>query len=225
MLFDLEDLLERPSNRDLEMDDFVLAADRMIAQQCLFRDDYNSKSTYDLIIKNKVYFQNLFEAIGRELVINERDLMIELRPKASATRKILKLDETIILLALRTAFEQGVKTFSQEDYGQIHTTSMAVIERFQQWTPKPAPPWTRVYEILKSFERRRFIDLGKLIEEEKGVEIVIRPAIRGVTGEGEGYLDRIDTFINAKTDTKARHNDEQIDDRSAEEMSDEGAPE
>ncbi|TCM16077.1 uncharacterized protein DUF4194 [Novosphingobium sp. PhB165] len=221
-LYDLEELLDRPQNRDLTKEMMVKAADRLLAQQCLFRDDYNASGTYDLIVRHKGYFGGLFDALGRDLVIKPDEMMIELRPQDSLTRTMLSLDETIILLALRATFEQGVVSMSQEEFGLIATTSMEVLERYDQWVARPRPPWPRVRKILEAFRKRRFIDLGEDIPLENGVAITIRPAIRSVTGEA--YQARIAEWIAA---THARQDTAEIPgglSDFAEDDGDDGAP-
>jgi hypothetical protein len=195
MLFDLEELLTKPSNQGIEASDMEEAADRLLSQQNLYRDDFNARKTYELILRFRNYFTDLFEAIGRDLVITERELMIELRPRESAARKTLKLDETILLLSLRAAFEQGVSEFDQGDYGEISISSMVLLERYEPTVNRPRPPWPRVREILKTFKQHRFIDLGDEYPDKSGIDIIIRPAIRSVTGDG--YLARIEAFIQA----------------------------
>lgn len=206
MLDDLEYLLERPANRDVEAADLERAADRLLHQQCLFRDDWNSRRTYELVVRFKGYFGDLFTAIGRDLMVNERELMVELRPRESMARVTLSLDETILLLSLRAAFEQGVTEFSQGDHGEVEITSMDLLERHDPMTGRPRPPWPRVRDILKSFERRRFVALGEEFPEESGVLITIRPAIRGVTGEG--WLARIEAFLQSRDERAAAPDEE-----------------
>lgn len=71
MLYDLEELLEKPANHDLTKADFAEAADRLLSAQCLFRHDHSSQKSYDLILRFKGYFTNLFDALGRNLVIQD----------------------------------------------------------------------------------------------------------------------------------------------------------
>ncbi|WP_226635792.1 DUF4194 domain-containing protein [Novosphingobium profundi] len=198
-LYDLEELLEHPQNRDLSKEMMVRAADRLLYQQCLFRDDHNAAGTYDLLVRHRVYFAGLFDALGRDLVVRPDEMMVELRPQESLTRTILSLDETILLLALRATFENGVLTMNQEEFGHVETTSMEVMERYDQWVARTRPPWSRVRRILDSFRRRRFIDLGDEIPQENGIAITIRPSIRSVTGDA--WQTRIEEWMEA---TRAR---------------------
>lgn len=204
-LLDLEELLEKPQNADLSKEMMVRAADRLLAQQCLFRDDHGAAATYDLVLRHRGYFTGLFDAIGRGLAIREDEMMIELRPLESLARTILSVDETIVLLALRATFEQGVATMAQEEFGHVETTSMEVMERYDQWVARARPPWPRVRRILDAFRRRRFIDLGDEIAEENGVAITIRPAIRSVTGEA--WQARIEEWIKAGDVRRAGQDD------------------
>ncbi|AXK44031.1 DUF4194 domain-containing protein [Erythrobacter aureus] len=197
MLFDLEDLLTRPKNQDVEASEFRAAASRMLTQQTLFRDDWNSKNLYEFILRFRVYFSDLFDALGLEMVISERDLTIVLKPAESQAKKRLPMDETVILLSLREAFERGVTSFDIGDFGEVEITSMALLERYEAVTGKQRPAWTRVHAILKEIKRRRIIDFGEEFPEESGVSIIVRPSIREITGEG--YLTRIEDFIAAQS--------------------------
>lgn len=221
-LYDLEELLERPQNRDVSKEMMVRAADRLLAQQCLFRDDYNASGTYDLIVRHAAYFRGLFDALGRDLVIRADEMMIELRPQDSLSRTTLSVDETIVLLALRATFEQGVLTMSQEEFGHIETTSMEVMERYDQWVARPRPPWARVRKILDAFRRRRFIDLGDDIPLENGVRITIRPSIRSVTGDA--WQTRIEEWIAATQARLAAEAQGQLPKSHSEEAAEEVAP-
>lgn len=195
MLFDLEELLEKPRNQDVEASDFRSVASRMLRQQTLYRDDWNSKSAYEFILRFRGYFTDLFDALGLDLVIAERDLTIALTPKQSQARKRLSLDETVLLLLLRAAFEQGVAAFEIGDHGEVAITSMELLERYEAITGRPRPAWPRVRDILKECRRRAFIALGEEFPDESGIEITVRPSIRDVTGEG--YLARIDEFLGS----------------------------
>lgn len=195
MLFDLEELLEKPRNHDVEASDFRGIASRMLRQQTLYRDDWNSRSAYEFILRFRSYFTDLFDALGLDLVITERDLTISLTPKQSQARKRLSLDETVLLLLLRAAFEQGVAAFEIGDHGEVAITSMELLERYEAITGRTRPAWPRVREILKECRRRAFIALGEEFPDESGIEITVRPSIRDVTGEG--YLARIDEFLAA----------------------------
>lgn len=196
MLFDLEELLQKPQNHDVEASEFRVIASRMLRQQTLYRDDWNSRPTYDFLLRFRSYFSDLFDALGLDLVISERDLIIALKPRESQARARLSLDETVLLLSLRAAFEQGVASFDIGDHGEVRITSMELLERYEATTGRVRPAWPRVRDILKEFKRRRFIMLEEEFPDESGVQIVIRPSIRELTGEG--YLARIDEFLTAR---------------------------
>lgn len=200
MLFDLEELLQKPQNQDVEASEFRVIASRMLRQQTLYRDDWNSRPTYDFLLRFRRYFSDLFDALGLDLVISERDLIIALKPRESQARARLSLDETVLLLSLRAAFEQGVASFDIGDHGEVRITSMDLLERYEATTGRVRPAWPRVRDILKEFKRRRFIALEEEFPEESGVQIVVRPSIRELTGEG--YLARIDEFLAARSGTE-----------------------
>lgn len=194
MLFDLEELLDQ--NQDFEASEFRTAASRLLRQQTLYREDWNSKGTYEFVLRFRGYFTDLFDALGLELVISERDLTIVLKPRESQARSRLSLNETVLLLSLREAFERGVASFDIGDHGEVEITSMALLERYEAVTGRQRPAWARVREILEEFKRRRFIAFGEEFPDEIGISIVIRPSIREITGEG--YLARVDEFIAAQ---------------------------
>ncbi len=196
MLFDLQDLLDKPRAQDFEASQFRAASSYMLRHQTIHREDHNARSTYDLIIRFRGYFSDLFDALGLKMVVSDRDLTIALIPLESQARSRLPIDETILLLSLRDAYERGVAAFEIEEHGQVETTTMVLLERYETITGRQRPSWPRVKEILRAMYHRNLIAYGDEFPEESGLAIIIRPTIRDVTGEA--YLERIEEFIAAQ---------------------------
>jgi hypothetical protein len=198
VLTDLSDALEarRNSTAGYDAGDFSAAADRLLVQQCVYRDDWGCQKHYEIVVRNVDYFTDLMAAVGRTLVVDERERTLTVVPSHPTGRAVLQNDETIMLLVLRSAFERGVSDFGQGDDGEVETGSDEVLDRYEPMSGRPRPSWARAYEILRSFARRRFV---RVSEPESGVSscrIVIRPAIRHLTGDD--WMGRLEEWFSAE---------------------------
>ncbi|MFZ3481911.1 DUF4194 domain-containing protein [Sphingomonas sp. 3-13AW] len=198
MLTDLFETLEarRNSGTGYEASDFSAAADRLLVQQCVFRDDWGCQKHYEIVARNVEYFTDLMAAVGRSLVVDERERMLTLVPLHPMARSVLQNDETILLLVLRSVFERGVSDFGQGDDGEVETTSDDVLDRYEPMSGRPRPVWSRAYEMLRAFDRRRFI---RVTEPESGIsscKVVIRPAIRHLTGDD--WMGRLEEWATSE---------------------------
>jgi len=198
MLADLSDALEARRNSSVGYDasDFSAAADRLIVQQCVFRDDWGCQKHYEIVVRNVDYFTDLMAAVGRALLVDERERMLTVVPSHPTGRAILQNDETILLLVLRSVFERGVSDFGQGDDGEVDTTSDDILDRYEPMSGRTRPSWSRAYEMLKGFDRRRFV---RVSEPESGMstcQVTIRPAIRHVTGED--WMGRLEEWFSSE---------------------------
>ena len=198
VLTDLSETLEsrRNSSAGYEATDFSAAADRLLVQQCVFRDDWGCQKHYEIVVRNIDYFTDLMSAVGRTLMVDERERMLTIVPAHPTGRAILQNDETILLLVLRSVFERGVSDFGQGDDGEVETGSDEILDRYEPMSGRPRPAWSRAYEMLRSFDRRRFV---RITEPEGGIyscRVVIRPAIRHVTGED--WMGRLEEWFSSE---------------------------
>lgn len=195
MLIELSDVVEarRNTTAGYEVADFSAAADRLLVQQCVFRDDWGCQRHYEIVVRNMDYFTDLMAAVGRTLIIDERERMLTIVPMHPTGRAVLQNDETIMLLVLRSVFERGVSDFGQGDDGEVETTSDDVLDRYEPMSGRPRPAWPRAYEMLRSFDRRRFLRAGEPESGQSTCTVVIRPTIRHLTGED--WMGRLEEWL------------------------------
>ena len=198
MLTDLSEALEARRNVGAAYDagDFTAAADRLLVQQCVFRDDWGCQKHYEIVVRNVDYFTDLMAAVGRQLIVDERERMLTVVPTHPLARAVLQNDETILLLVLRAVFERGVSDFGQGDDGEIETTSDDVLDRYEPMSGRARPTWQRAYEMLRSYDRRRFVRVSEPENGESNCQIVIRPSIRHVTGDD--WMTRLEEWLAAE---------------------------
>ena len=198
LLNDLSEALEERRNKaaGYDVSDFTAAADRLLTQQCVFRDDWGCQKYYEIITRNIEYFSDLMSASGRRLVVDERERTLTILPSHPSGRAILQNDETIMLLVLRSVFERGVSDFAQGDDGEVVTSSDDVLDQYEPMSGRARPNWARAYEILRSFDRRRFIKIGDPEGGQLSCMVTIRPAIRHLTGDD--WMARLEEWFNSE---------------------------
>ena len=96
MLKDLEKIIDDADSsggngEELERE-LRSAAQHLWRSQFLYESDWGAKTSYDLIRRHSGYFENLFEALGYELVGRPADRFIGLLAIETPPRQSMKLD-------------------------------------------------------------------------------------------------------------------------------------
>lgn len=181
MLGDLKKAVSRSD--DLDAEDLVAAANKLLTNQFLYADKPAHRKTYFLIAGQIGYFTNLFEAIGWSLTYQPDESYIGLIPREEERYLRLKLDESLFLLCMRQQYEERLENFDVEG-GKAFIQSDELLQIYESLTGKEIPNETRYKEILALFSRHGIIEKGKPPETEpKNVPLMINPAIRQVVVE------------------------------------------
>lgn len=215
-LKDLEKILEEYEASGETSDGLEIelrqAAQNLWRAQFLYRTDFGSKTSFDLILKHRAYFENLFEALGYRVVGGRMNdsylglLAIDLPPRQS-----MKLDESVLLLVLRLYYEEAYKKYEMNDAAEIEVDGETIINIYEERTRRPRPHVTRVYEILNSFRQRGLLRIEER-EDRRNFTLFLRPALPIVVAEDT--LASLDEYV-------ARERDVTQEDNSGEQ---EGAP-
>ena len=173
---------------NIDEEHFRSAVQHLFRTQFVYRDDRGCQEIYDLVVCFKLYFKNLFDAIGYELVIEDDDNLIGLLPMSESGRQQWKLDETILLLLFRLCYQEGIDDRQIDDSGCVALLSEDLLSKYETLTGKTRPTLVRFKEVLTTFKRRGVISFD--VFEEKETIITIRPAIAVVLGaDFMRYLD------------------------------------
>lgn len=176
MLSDLRNA-SRESSNDVEL---RAAASRLLREQFLFAGEPRDRMTYELVVENANYFDNLFDALGWRFHREPQQGFVGVTPTEQAGFTPIRVDETLVLLVLSLMFEEAVERHDAGTEGVTVTGND--IANSHAAAGRPAPLGTRMRDILKGFQRRGLVkaELDGPLEEAM---VTIRSTIRLVTGE------------------------------------------
>jgi hypothetical protein len=200
MLTDLETALDHPVNRGRELADFQAAADMLLTRQFIYRGDHGCMRVAETILGNRAYFENLMLATGRRLIVDARIGMVGTVPLNVRGRR-LRLDETLLLLALRFAYGEGIPS-RMDEAAEMATTTEEVVGKLEELSRRQRPEWKRLGEMLDLFEALGFLRQGGITEDDnRNRELGLRPGLlHAVTRD---FLDRLEEFA-AEAEAKER---------------------
>lgn len=166
----------------------------LMVHQCIYPSTQRIGRTYEIVKTHSGYFQKVLDAMGRGLKIDSTSQMIAVTVDPSESRydwhySKLKRDETMVLLALRLAYEEGMQESRMNERGAVEVTSDDVVDKLQAIFHDFAIAEKRLYEILDFFKRKGFIRPGPLDRQEHARVIEIMPGIDIATPDG--YLDHL----------------------------------
>lgn len=201
MLKDLEKLVDEcdSGGGDGERLEIELrqAAQNLWRAQFLYRNDFGSKGSYDLILQHRAYFENLFGALGYRIVGGRpNDHLLGLLATELPARQTMKLDESLLLLVLRLYYEESFKRYEINDDAEIEVDGETILQVYEDRTRRPRPPVTRLHDILTGFRQRGLIrieDQG----DSRTFKLYLRPALPMVVGEDT--LQSLDEFVAKST--------------------------
>jgi len=134
VLHELDSILRRRD--DLCADDFQKAASRLLARQFIYPDDRNDKGTYQLIVNHRNYYENLFQALGHRLTVDNDYAFIGLIPLYSWRK--LKMVDSMMLLVARQVYDDEVREMNT-DRGTVSVTVEDYFHRFEHLTGRERP--------------------------------------------------------------------------------------
>lgn len=172
--------------------EFQLTANFLLANQFASAFKHGQRKHYLLIEMYQDYFDQLFEALGMKLYVNENERLAGVLPVEREAFVRLKTDETLFLLVLRQMYEEKVENF-EVDNGFVATNTNAILERYIHLVKRDMPSETRFKEILALLSRQGVIIRGKSYDEDlKNIMINITPVIRLIVTEA--YLRQLESF-------------------------------
>lgn len=202
MLKDLDRILDGQTSpteatyirrKNIDEAHFAEASQHLLQHQFLYRADRGCEEKYDLIIRFKGYFDDLFASLGFTFVLDDHVHYVGILPAFENGRVSWRMDETILLLVLRATYQQGIEDAQVDDHGAILVLSEEMLSQYEVLTQKPRPSIGRLKDILAEFRRRGLVSFDQF--EEKETIIAIRPAIGTIMG-GD-FMQRLVAFNDA----------------------------
>ncbi|MGP9819058.1 DUF4194 domain-containing protein [Salinarimonas sp. NSM] len=166
-LNELEAILDRSEDDSEALErDLRQVARALLERQFLVADDHGNPRRFELVRAHRRYFENLFHALGYELVLDERTRVVGIKNRAEAPARPLKRDHALFLLALRIVFQQAIESFALDAGGRCRTTVEDVWSLIEERAQGVLRPRTRgaTIEIAREFQRN---GICRLLEEEE----------------------------------------------------------
>ncbi|MCV2402782.1 DUF4194 domain-containing protein [Marinomonas sp. C2222] len=192
MLKELKKVVEE-SGKDAQ--EFQQTANFVVANQFVSAFKHGQRKHYLLVESYQDYFDNLFDALGLKLYVNENERLAGVLPVQREAFVRLKTEDTLFLLVLRQIYEEKIENF-EVDNGFVATNTHTILDRYVQLVKREIPSETRFKDILALFSRHGVIIRGKAYEEDsKNLMINITPVVRLIVTEA--YLRQLESFNGA----------------------------
>lgn len=137
-----------------------------------------ARSALDAIRRHRSFFDAYFSAAGFNLRIEAREGMIALEPRGRVygwRQNRLRKDETLVRLALRLAYDDGLRLGVVDGAGRVEASVGDLAEMFRSLAGAEPPTEARLREIIVEMQRRGGVRLSREGEAEA---LAIMPGIR-----------------------------------------------
>ena len=182
-LEEVHQLLEgRRDNPPVDKDDIEIAIQALLTHQIVYPDtSLLRRDVYDLIRRHSTFFERYFSAMGVGLTIEPTTGMIALvrgRNRYGWQFTRLKKDETLTMLALRLALDDGLRAGLMDNMGRVETNTDEIFDRIRTLAKVEPPPQQRLEEILRWLRKRGAVLLHEPDRFERVTPLTILPGIR-----------------------------------------------
>lgn len=173
----------------------------LMARQCIYPGQHMTGPSHRVLStpEYQPFFRRYFAAMGLEFYHDPRSGMVALKVPGDQARfdwqsARLKKDETLVLLALRLAYEEGFAARTMDEAGVVAVTTDDLFDKLRG-IAKVEIEETRLTEILDLLRRKGVVQPGERDPVDRvwplsilpGVEVAVPPA----------YVERVRMFAEA----------------------------
>jgi hypothetical protein len=182
-LDEVRELLEgRRGHPPVEKHEIEIAIQALLTHQIVYPDtSLLRRDTYDLIRRHNTFFERYFNAMGMSLTIEPSTGMIALVRGSNRYGwqfNRLKKDETLTMLALRLALDEGMRAGLMDDTGRVETNTDEIFDRIRTLAKVAPPGESRLEEILKWLRKRGAVMVHDPDRLERVTPVTVLPGIR-----------------------------------------------
>lgn len=163
-------------------EEMVRCTQALLTRQCIYPSSPGLGRTYEIIRAYSSYFEAYFSCMGYRLVVAGRDQMVALSVPQEQTRydaayQRLSKEQTIVLLALRLMWEEGVNNQDVQEGGIVETTTGDLIDRIKSVTQAAPLDERPLLDILRFFQRYGVVRVGERDRIERVSPLAILPGV------------------------------------------------
>ena len=190
-----------PGSRAPGAEELIRALQVMLKAQVIYADTPGIGRTYELARHYAPFFTEYFACLGYQLTIAHRDQMVSLGPAADAPRydmagERLRKDETLVLLALRLLYEEGLRDARAGTDGIVECTTDEIVEKIRTAARNDPPEEVRLGEILRLIARRGGLKLGERDRIERVTPLALLPGLAVLASDA--WMERLRSWADAR---------------------------
>ncbi|TXN60328.1 DUF4194 domain-containing protein [Methylobacterium sp. WL6] len=189
-----------PGARAPDVEELTRALAVLLKGQVIYANTPGIGRSYELARHYAPFFTDYFACLGYALTVSHRDQMVSLTlaqdgPRHDIVAERLRKDETLVLLALRLIYEEGLRDHRVSTDGLVECTTDDVTERIRTAARSDPPEETRLIEILRLIARRGGLRLGERDRAERVTPVSVLPGILVLASDA--WLDRLRAWSEA----------------------------
>lgn len=189
-----------PGARAPDAEELTRALAVLLKAQVIYVNTPGIGRSYELARHYAPFFSDYFACLGYALAVSHRDQMVSLTlqvdgPRHDIAAERLRKDETLVLLALRLSYEEGLRDHRVSTDGVLDCTTDDLAERIRTAARSEPPEEARLIEILRLFVRRGALRLGERDRTERVTPLGVLPGILVLASDA--WLERLRAWSDA----------------------------
>ncbi|WP_186002498.1 DUF4194 domain-containing protein [Mycobacterium sp. KBS0706] len=173
----------------------------LMSRQCIYPHQHHLARSYNIMatVEYQGFFRKYFSAMGLDFHFDTRSRMVALRFPAVERRRYdwqasrLKRDETLVLLALKLAYEEGFRANIMGARGDVEITTNDLVDKLEMLA-RVTIEETRLNEILGLLKRKGVLELGERDPVERVRPLTILSGIE--VAVPESYVQQISDWVD-----------------------------
>ncbi|GEP04558.1 DUF4194 domain-containing protein [Methylobacterium oxalidis] len=189
-----------PGARAPDEEELARALQVLLKTQVVYAGTPGIGRSYELARHYAPFFKDYFACLGYAFEVSHRDQMVFLRLPPEGVRhdmvsERLRKDETLVLLALRMAYEEGLRDHRVTTDGLVECTTDDIADLLRTAARIDPPEEARLIEILRLFARRGAVRMGERDRTERITPLAVLPGVSVIAPDS--WLDAIRSWAEA----------------------------
>ena len=190
-----------PGSRAPDAEELTRTLQVLLKAQVIYADTPGIGRSYELARHYAPFVTDYFACLGYALAVSHRDQMVSLSPVPDAPRhdiasERLRKDETLVLLALRLLYEEGLRDHRVGTDGIVECTTDAIVEKIRTAARNEPPDEGRLGEILRLVARRGGLRMGERDRIERVTPLALLPGLAVLASDA--WLERLRGWSQAR---------------------------
>lgn len=172
----------------------------VLKAQCVYAATPGIGRSYELARHYAPFFRDYFACLGYAFAVAHRDQMVFLSLPPEGVRhdaqgERLRKDETLVLLALRLAYEEGLRDHRVSTDGTVECTTDDLADSIRAAARNEPPDEARLIEILRLFARKGAVRMGERDRTERVTPLMVLPGIAVLSPDA--WMDQLRAWAAA----------------------------